>query len=151
MSYFENSLFGDQDAEAKRALARVIYAKTKEWEYEQEYRLTIPMIDEQDWNLMPFHPEEIVAMYLGPKISEETKREFIGLARGIDPEIELYQAVIGTANGTRFAWASSLTQIMRAGEAAQCRVWHVASDRSSRSDFWSYGTADVRLAPKRRN
>ena len=51
---------------------------------------------------MPFHPEEIVAMYLGAKISEETKREFISLARGINPEIELYQAVIGTANGVSF-------------------------------------------------
>lgn len=102
MSYFENSLFGDKDAETKRALDRIIYTKTKDWEYEQEYRLAIPMLEDRDWNTMPFHPEEIVDLYLGAKISTELKSECIRLAKVINPNINIYQCVIGSAEGVSF-------------------------------------------------
>ena len=102
MSYFENSLFGDRGAETKRALDRVIYTKTKDWEYEQEYRLRIPMLEDSDWNAMPFHPEEIVDLYLGAEISTELKNECIGLAKTINPKINIYQCVIGSAEGVSF-------------------------------------------------
>jgi hypothetical protein len=102
VSFFENRLFGDQHAEDMRALDRVIYTKTKDWEGEHEYRLVIPMMEDRDWNLMPFHPEEIVALYLGARISDDARQQFISLAKGINPKIEIYQCVVGRADSVAF-------------------------------------------------
>jgi len=70
LTYQENSLFGDHEKNNKRYIERIIYTKTLEWEHEQEYRLCIPVIREQDWNVLSFHPEEIPELYLGANMSD---------------------------------------------------------------------------------
>jgi hypothetical protein len=58
--YMENSLFGDQDDRMKKSLHTIVYSKTLKWKEENEYRLAIPLgTGEQDWNLLPYHPDEI--------------------------------------------------------------------------------------------
>ena len=48
-AFQEGSLFGDQQARIKEAMDKIIYAKTLEWEYENEYRLAIPVHSDNDW------------------------------------------------------------------------------------------------------
>ena len=101
LSFFENGFFGDQEVERTRALNTVIYTKTLEWKYEKEHRLVIPVIG-TEWNTMPFHAEEVVALYLGGKISKELERKCVGLAKAINPEIEIYRCVIGASDDVAF-------------------------------------------------
>jgi hypothetical protein len=95
LTHQENILFGDHEANNKRYIERVIYTKTLEWEYEKEYRLCIPVIGERDWNLLPFHPEEISELYLGTLMHDDTKKKIVDLARAVNPKIFILQAIRG--------------------------------------------------------
>src|SRR5258705_11873985 len=56
LSFLEGSIFGDQEKKRKAMLDKIVYAKTREWEYEEEYRLAIPIhADRQDWNTLSYH------------------------------------------------------------------------------------------------
>jgi hypothetical protein len=93
-SFLESSIFGDQEKRRKTILDKIIYAKTREWEYESEYRLAIPIhADGQDWNTMPYHAEEITELYLGHKMPDETKSEIVALARAVNPEIDIFDVL----------------------------------------------------------
>jgi hypothetical protein len=94
ISFLENSLFGDQVGDRKKSLDRIIYTKTLDWEYEQEQRLVIPVNNGQDWNTMPYHPEEIAELYLGAKMNDSIKSEIIDLAMALNPDIGIFQSVI---------------------------------------------------------
>ena len=78
-------------------LNKIVYAKTQEWEYENEYRLAIPIhADGGDWNTLPYHPEEITELYLGHKMPDETKKEIIGLAQAANPKIIVFDTLLGS-------------------------------------------------------
>lgn len=95
-SFLENSIFGDQQKTRLTMLDKIIYAKTREWEYEKEYRLAIPIhADGQDWNTMPYHPEEITELYLGDKMPDETKKEIIDLSQAVNPEMAVFDTLLG--------------------------------------------------------
>ncbi len=94
-SFLEGGLFEDQNERAKMLLNNVIYTKTLEWVHEQEQRLAIPILDGAEWSLMPFHPEEISESSLGAKMNSDVRREIISLAKALNPEITIFQAVKG--------------------------------------------------------
>jgi hypothetical protein len=95
-SFLEDSIFGDQQKTRLKMLDKIIYAKTRKWEYENEYRLAIPIhADGRDWNTLPYHSEEISELYLGYKMSDETKKEIIGLSQAVNPEIAVFDALLG--------------------------------------------------------
>jgi hypothetical protein len=96
VSYLEGALFEDQNERAKLLLDKVVYAKTFEWEYEHEQRLAIPIVDGKDWTVMPYYPEEIAELYLGAKMNDDTKRQIVTLAKAVNPEITIFQAVKGS-------------------------------------------------------
>lgn len=89
--YVEDSLFGDQDARMKKSLHTIVYSKTLEWKEENEYRLAIPLgTGERDWNLLPYHPNEITELYLGAKATDDFKSEIVGLAQTVNPQIKVF-------------------------------------------------------------
>jgi hypothetical protein len=93
-SFLESCIFGDQEARRRTILEKIVYAKTREWEYEHEYRLAIPIhADGQDWNTMPYHAEEITELILGHKMPEDTKSEIIGLAKSVNPTIDIFNVL----------------------------------------------------------
>jgi hypothetical protein len=96
VSFLEAGLFENQDERGNALLDKVVYAKTIEWEYEQEQRLAIPIIDEANWNVMPFHSEEISEAFLGANMTDDVKREIVILAVALNPEITIFQAVKGS-------------------------------------------------------
>jgi hypothetical protein len=95
LSFLEDAIFGDHEKKRKAMLDKIVYAKTREWEYEKEFRLAIPIhVDGQDWNTMPYHPEEITELYLGCKMADETKNEIIRLAQAVNPEISIIETFL---------------------------------------------------------
>lgn len=94
LEYLESSLFGNQDERFREIMDEIIYSKTLEWQYENEYRLAIPIVDGKDWNTMPYHPEELSELYLGHKASEETKIEILRLAKTQNPGIKVFHTYL---------------------------------------------------------
>ena len=95
----EDSLFGDQQARLKKSLDTIIYSKTLDWQYENEYRLAIPLgHGERDWNTLLYHPDEIAEIYLGAKMTAELKTEIVGLAHAVNPHIKVFE-MFHDANG----------------------------------------------------
>ena len=88
----EDSLFADQQARMKELLYKIIYSKTLDWEYESEYRLAISLgHGEKDWNELAYHPDEISELYLGAKMTVESKDEIVGLAQAVNPHIKIFE------------------------------------------------------------
>jgi hypothetical protein len=94
LEFLESGLFGDQEQRIREIMDDIIYSKTLEWEHEDEYRLVIPILDDRDWRLMPYHPEEIPELYLGHKASKEVKAEVIELAKKRNPQIRIFHSCI---------------------------------------------------------
>jgi hypothetical protein len=98
-SFQEDSLFGDQQARFKKSLDMIIYSKTLNWQNESEYRLAIPLgHGERDWNTLSYHSDEIAELYLGAKMTTESKTEIIGLAQAVNPNIKIFE-MFHDANG----------------------------------------------------
>jgi hypothetical protein len=87
----EESLFGDQQVRIKNALEKIVYAKTLEWKYENEYRLAIPTRAGEDWETLSFHPEEISEIYLGANATDAWKVEVSALSEAVNPHIAIYE------------------------------------------------------------
>lgn len=93
LAFIEDSLFGNQEENNQRYIDTVIYTKTREWDYECEYRLAIPHFPHENWNTLPYHGEEIAELYLGINTSEENKKKFVILAQAINPAIRIFQTI----------------------------------------------------------
>lgn len=89
--FLNDSLFGDRQALIKNALEKIVYAKTLEWEYENEYRLAIPIRDGEDWQTLSYHPEEITEIYLGADATDAWKAEVAALSEMVNPYIVIYE------------------------------------------------------------
>ena len=73
-------------------LEKVVYAKTLDWQHEAEYRLAIPIgQDEEPWNTLRYHPEEITELYLGLAMDKADLDEILGKARAVNPKIAVFQ------------------------------------------------------------
>jgi hypothetical protein len=90
LSFYEDSQFGDQEKIKKALLDKIIYTKTREWEEEKEYRLAIWLGEGEEWSTLSYHSEEISELYLGQKMADEVKREIVGLARAVNPEMHIF-------------------------------------------------------------
>ncbi len=95
LSFLESSMFGNHEERIREIVDEIIYTKTREWEYESEYRLAIPIVNEPDWNTMPYHAEEISEIYFGPNASEDTKNVILQVAQLRNPAIKTYYGCLG--------------------------------------------------------
>jgi hypothetical protein len=95
LEFQEGSLFGDQLERVKQILHRIIHTKTLAWSYEREYRLSLPLREGEDWNTMPYHPEEISELYLGADQSGALKAEIVKLAQAVNPAVAIFDAAQG--------------------------------------------------------
>jgi hypothetical protein len=66
IEFIAGGLFGDQEARIRAIMEKIIYAKTLKWKHECEYRLAIPLAqNEGPYDTLSYHPEEITEIYLG--------------------------------------------------------------------------------------
>lgn len=91
LDFLAGSLFGDQEKRIRAVLEKIVYAKTLEWEHESEYRLAIPLRQGEEWDILPYHSEEITELYLGLSMTNENKEETINEATAINPSIAIFQ------------------------------------------------------------
>ena len=93
IEFIADSLFGNQQARAEATLEKIVYGKTLEWEHEGEYRLAIPMRqNEKPWNTLPYHPEEITELYLGAAMERADMGDIVGMAEAVNPNILIFRA-----------------------------------------------------------
>lgn len=86
------ALFGNKQQLVAKRIDKIIYSKTKEWEYEREYRLAVALADGEDFETMPYGEGEISEMYIGANCNQGLKRLLIRMAFARNPEIKIYQA-----------------------------------------------------------
>lgn len=88
LDFISHGLFGDQEAQHKATIEKIIYAKTLEWQYENEYRLAIAVRkSERPWNTLPYHAEEITELSLGRAMTDQDKEEVVRLALATNPKM----------------------------------------------------------------
>ncbi len=64
------------------------------WHYEREWRIVTSLRDKtKPFEILPFAPEEVGAVYLGCKIADRDRQEIIEVSRRKYPTAEIYQAV----------------------------------------------------------
>lgn len=94
--FLENALFAGQDERdefSKEVIERIIYTKTTDWAYEEEYRLAISLgTNEEDYNTLPYHPEELAKIYLGKNIDEGVRNRVVKTALTINRNVQIFQA-----------------------------------------------------------
>jgi DUF2971 family protein len=90
LDFQEGSMFGDQQERIHQTMRKIIYTKTLPWSYEREHRLAIPLKEGEDWNIMPYHPEEISELYLGANQPSAVKADIVKLAQAVNPEIKIF-------------------------------------------------------------
>ena len=95
IEFLESGMFDNQEIRLQEIIDKIIYTKTKEWEYESEYRLAIPILNEPDWSTMPYHSEEIPELYFGLNTPLETKKILAEAARLRNPNIKIFHGCIG--------------------------------------------------------
>src|SRR5258707_1322369 len=92
MEFIVDGLFGDQEARIRAIMEKIIYAKTLKWQHECEYRLAIPLgQDEEPFDTLPYHPEEITEMYLGLAMDPMDRDEIVAKARALNQDIAIFQ------------------------------------------------------------
>lgn len=92
VDFITGSLFGNQEARIREAVDRIIYTKTLDWQGEDEYRLAIPIVEnEKPWDTLPYQSEEITELYLGCEMEENDVKDIINKALNVNPKITIYQ------------------------------------------------------------
>jgi hypothetical protein len=93
MEFIAGSLFGNQEARIRAIMEKIVYAKTLKWQHECEYRLAIPLgQDEEPYDTLAYHPEEITEMYLGLSMDPKDRDEILAKARAVNQDIAVFQA-----------------------------------------------------------
>jgi hypothetical protein len=88
--FIHGSVFGDHVSRGMKMCEKIIFSKTRDWEGESDYRLAIPIINEEPWELLPFHLDELAELYLGLGMDSNKMNEIANLARNVNPHIEIY-------------------------------------------------------------
>lgn len=94
--FIEDGLFGDRERVYAAILDKIIYTKSREWEHEQEYRLSVPLrVGEKPWETLPFHPEEVTELHIGPSMPDADREEIVRLGKNRNPNIKVFQQSAG--------------------------------------------------------
>jgi len=81
--------------ESGRALMdKLVFTKGSDWQYEQEYRLYIPlcMKDGQSYKFLLFHPEELTGIFLGCRMNQPNIEKTIKAAYAFNPSVTVFKA-----------------------------------------------------------
>jgi hypothetical protein len=93
MEFIAGGFFGDQEARIRANMEKTVYAKTLKWQHECEYRLAIPVgKDEEPYDTMSYHPEEITEIYLGLAMEPKNKEDIVAEAKAVNPNIAIFHA-----------------------------------------------------------
>ncbi|HEY5212249.1 MAG TPA: DUF2971 domain-containing protein [Acidobacteriaceae bacterium] len=84
----------DLDATRKYVFDYITLTKNDAWAYEKEWRIVTSLRDKtRSFEILPFAPEEIGAVYLGCSMAIDDKHEIIQIARGKYPNAKIFEAI----------------------------------------------------------
>jgi hypothetical protein len=74
-------------------IENITLTKSEVWAYEKEWRIIASLRNKtQSYEVLPFAPEEVGAVYLGCKIAKDDKEEIIEVTRSIYSKAKIFQA-----------------------------------------------------------
>jgi len=79
---------------AKAILDKLIYTKSSDWKYEQEYRLYVPSCIKPSlgFGTLEYPPEELTSVFLGCRMSQQNTEMTMALAKAVNPLVAIYKA-----------------------------------------------------------
>jgi Protein of unknown function (DUF2971) len=90
--FIAGAFWGNREARLREKNDKIICTKTLNWAHEREYRSAIPLRkNEEPWDTVPYHPEEITELYLGLEMEEANAGRVISMALAINPKIAIYK------------------------------------------------------------
>ncbi len=91
--FIQHSLFMTVEESTKVHIDRLVYTKSRDWQYEKEYRLYVPFEIKKDerFSFIKYHAEELTAIYFGCRMSEDEKKATANLAKVINPHVNLFE------------------------------------------------------------
>lgn len=108
LEFIAGGLFGDHEARIRAIMDKIICSKTLKWQHESEYRLAIPLgQNEEPYDTLKYHPEEITELYLGSAMDKADEEDVLAKARALNPDIRVFQAKRGTGGAITFAPAGN--------------------------------------------
>jgi hypothetical protein len=83
-----------ENESAKAILDKLIYTKSSDWKYEQEYRLYVPFCikPSRDFATLEYHPEELTSVFFGCRMSQQNTEMAMALAKAVNPLVAIYKA-----------------------------------------------------------
>jgi hypothetical protein len=92
LDFIAGGLFGNLEERCRAIMEKIVYSKTLRWEHEGEYRLAIPLgKDEEPYETLKYHPEEITELYLGAAVTKQDKVDIVAKAKALNAGIEIFQ------------------------------------------------------------
>ncbi|MBK7493552.1 MAG: DUF2971 domain-containing protein [Nitrosomonas sp.] len=94
---FIKHLTGQQELDDENLFEKFAFTKSREWEYEEEWRCIIKLKDHRsgfDYNSII--PEELESVYLGTRIDKNNKKQIINTLSIQFPQTSIYQADISS-------------------------------------------------------
>ena len=87
-------VFGGLTLETQRIFDDLAFTKSAEWSYEREWRCYSKLRSPHGplYEDVSFYPQEIAALYLGCRISQEDKTDVLALLQQDFSHVEAYQA-----------------------------------------------------------
>jgi hypothetical protein len=90
--FIAGAFWGNREARLREKNDKIICTKTLNWAHEREYRSANPLRkNEEPWDTVPYHPEEITELYLGLEMEEANAGRVISMALAINPKIAIYK------------------------------------------------------------
>jgi hypothetical protein len=93
-------LSGEGTIATPELFEEAVFVKANDWQYEREWRLVGGWEQEQETEFIPFQPEEMTAVYLGCRISDDDRAAIKMIAAEKYPHAAVYN---GSKSATRFA------------------------------------------------
>ena len=77
----------------EKALQRSVFAKNLDWAYEEEWRVIAKdtSVGTESFSDRPFNPRELVGIYFGCRMTQQSKDEIIAAARGLEMPISFFK------------------------------------------------------------
>ena len=87
-------LAGNLQFDVRATIDKLVYSKTKDWEYEQEWRIDTASgrNPSEHFEDVPFFPSDLSSVTFGLRTSEENKQRWWHYARRINPGLRFWQA-----------------------------------------------------------
>jgi hypothetical protein len=88
LDFVKKAIFGKKAEDINNFTEKITLTKSLDWRGEEELRVCIPLFGQA--RTLLYHPEELVAIYLGCRMREEDMLNIISLAKSRNPEVKIY-------------------------------------------------------------